>query len=166
MPNWLDLSSSSNLFKAAYVKGFVDISGGDLITRNGKLLINNDSSLNSNVYVGNKLLVGVETSDYTLDVSGNARFLNDVDICGNITFGNSEFKSNVTVDGDTIMANTLDVSKSTTLSSTLAVGKAATLSDILSVSKATTLNSSLDIVGKTTMVDDVSMNANLKVGGD
>ena len=46
MPNWLDLSSSSNLFKQAYVKGFIDISGGDLITRTGKLLIHDDERLN------------------------------------------------------------------------------------------------------------------------
>jgi hypothetical protein len=39
MANWLDLSASSNLFKSLYIKGFVDISGGDFISRNGNLNI-------------------------------------------------------------------------------------------------------------------------------
>ena len=45
MANWLDLSSTSNMLKAAYVKGFVDISGGDFIARTGNLYIQGTSSL-------------------------------------------------------------------------------------------------------------------------
>ena len=104
MPNWLDLSSTSNLFKQAYVKGFIDISGGDLITRNGKLLINNDASLNSNVYVADKLHVGIESSSYYLDVSGNARFINDVDICGNLNFKAATFSDESSFNSDVSMS--------------------------------------------------------------
>ena len=68
MSNWLDSSNNSNLLKQSYIKGFIDISGGDLITRNGRLLINNDASLNSNVYVRDKLHVGIENSSYNVDV--------------------------------------------------------------------------------------------------
>ena len=115
MPNWLDLSSSSNLFKQAYVKGFVDISGGDLITRTGKLLINNDASLNSNAYVANKLHVGIENSDYYLDISGRSRFLHDVDICGNISFTNVSFSTTTDFNSDVIMSKDLEVTKKTKL---------------------------------------------------
>ena len=45
MANWLDLSSTSNMLKSAYVKGFVDISGGDFIARTGNLYIQGTSSL-------------------------------------------------------------------------------------------------------------------------
>ena len=109
MPNWLDLSSSSNLFKQAYVKGFIDISGGDLITRTGKLLIHDDASLNSNLYVADKLNVGIENSEYYLDVSGKARFLNDLDICGNVSFNNVDFGDNTEFKSDVIILESLDV---------------------------------------------------------
>ena len=109
MPNWLDLSTNSNLFKQAYVKGFVDISGGDLITRTGKLLIHDDASLNSNLYVADKLMVGVESSNYYLDISGNARFLNDVDICGNVNFNNVNFGDNTEFKTDVVVLENLDV---------------------------------------------------------
>ena len=116
MPNWLDLSNSSNLFKQAYVKGFVDISGGDLITRTGKLLINNDASLNSNVYVADKLRVGIEEiSDFSLDISGQARFLNDLDICGNVRFNNVDFGDTTEFKSDVTILEKLDVCGNTVL---------------------------------------------------
>ena len=62
MSNWLDLSSSSNLFKSAYVQGFVDISGGDFIARNGNLYINGTSVLNNSVTLNNTLTVSGDVS--------------------------------------------------------------------------------------------------------
>jgi len=86
MVNWLDLSGSSNLFKQVYVKGFVDISGGDFIARNGNLRIGGDASLNNNVYVNNKIRIGIESdTNYYLDVSGNAHFNKNVEIDGDLT---------------------------------------------------------------------------------
>ena len=109
MSNWLDLSHSSNLFKQAYVKGFIDISGGDLINRNGRLLINNDASLNANVYVGDKLHVGIQDSSYHLDISGNSRFLNNIDICGNLQLPNVKFDNTTEFSSDVKVLTNLNI---------------------------------------------------------
>ena len=53
MANWLDLSNNANCFKSIYEKGFVDLSGGSIQTRNedDMLIIAGDASLN-NAYLG------------------------------------------------------------------------------------------------------------------
>jgi predicted acyltransferase (DUF342 family) len=139
MPDWLDLSTNSNLFVQAYVKGFVDISGGDLITRNGRLLINNDASLNSNVYVGDKLHVGIEESSYYLDVSGDGRFLNDVDICGNVSFNNVTFEDTTEFQTDVTILEGLDVH-----------GKSSLVGDV-------SMNSNVDISGNLVVRGNLSV---------
>jgi predicted acyltransferase (DUF342 family) len=84
------LSATSNLFKSIYVKGFVDISGGDFISRNGNLNIAGNAVIKNNTYIQNQLGVGVSGSLYQLDISGRANFrntitaLNDVSINGNL----------------------------------------------------------------------------------
>ena len=73
--NWIDLSAVSNLYIQTYVKGFVDMSGGNLILRNnniyvnsgdlslgGRLLTIGDASLGGNLYVGKKLTVNGDIS--------------------------------------------------------------------------------------------------------
>ena len=73
--NWIDLSAVSNLYIQTYVKGFVDMSGGNLILRNnniyvnsgdlslgGRLLTIGDASLGENLYVGKKLTVNGDIS--------------------------------------------------------------------------------------------------------
>jgi hypothetical protein len=73
--NWIDLSAVSNLYIQTYVKGFVDMSGGNLILRNnniyvnsgdlslgGRLLTIGDASLGGNLYVKNKLTVNGDIS--------------------------------------------------------------------------------------------------------
>jgi hypothetical protein len=59
MSGWLDLSDNANCFKQTYVQGFVDISGGSIITRNSTdgLIICGDSSLNGTVYLGDSMYV-------------------------------------------------------------------------------------------------------------
>ena len=37
MSNWLDFSNNANSFLPIYVKGFVDVSGGDIIARTGNV---------------------------------------------------------------------------------------------------------------------------------
>uniref|UniRef100_A0A6C0I3N5 Peptidase S74 domain-containing protein n=1 Tax=viral metagenome TaxID=1070528 RepID=A0A6C0I3N5_9ZZZZ len=69
MANWLDLSATSNLFKSIYVKGFVDISGGDFIARNGNLVIAGNSQLAQNVTIGGNLQVSK-----TIQIIGDASF--------------------------------------------------------------------------------------------
>ena len=70
LSNWLDASSSSNRYQQMYIKGFLDISGGNLILRNnnlhilkgdanlnGRLLLNGDASFNGNLTIGNDLKI-------------------------------------------------------------------------------------------------------------
>ena len=83
--NWIDLSAVSNLYIQTYVKGFVDMSGGNLILRNnsiyvnsgdlslgGRLLTIGDASLGGNLYVNKKLTVSGDVSmNGNLVVYGN-----------------------------------------------------------------------------------------------
>jgi hypothetical protein len=59
MSSWLDSSDNANCFKQTYVQGFVDISGGNIITRgpNDGIVIGGDSSLNGTVYLGDSMFV-------------------------------------------------------------------------------------------------------------
>jgi hypothetical protein len=59
MSEWLDSSDNANCFKQTYVQGFVDISGGSIITRgpNDGIVIGGDSSLNGTVYLGDSMYV-------------------------------------------------------------------------------------------------------------
>lgn len=97
MSNWLDLSGTSNLFKQIYVKGFVDISGGDFISRNGNLIISDNASIGGNLTVtkdmnvlgrfavqqySNQNIINTTTTNYTFilaeDMSLNGRlFVNN-----------------------------------------------------------------------------------------
>ena len=61
--NWLDLSSTSNRYIQTYIKGFVDISGGNLILRNNNLYVQGgDTSLNGNLYVAKKSVLNGDVS--------------------------------------------------------------------------------------------------------
>ena len=70
MSNWLDASSTSNRYKQMYIKGFLDISGGNLILRNnnfylkngdaslnGRLILSGDASLNNRLFVGQDVII-------------------------------------------------------------------------------------------------------------
>jgi hypothetical protein len=135
MSRWLDLSGTSNLFKQIYVKGFVDISGGDFINRNGNLIIYKDTSLNrlfvsndasfgGNLIVGkdltilgrfavqqysNQNIINTTTTNYTFivaeDMSLNGRLFID---------GDTIFNSRIIVNND-ISTNRLNGITSTTL---------------------------------------------------
>ena len=101
MSDWLDLSDNANCFKQTYVQGFVDVSGGSIITRGtgGGLVIGGDSSLNGTVYLGDSIFVRSDgmvapgTADngatsYNVDVSGNAdNGATSYDISGNADNG-------------------------------------------------------------------------------
>ena len=101
MSDWLDLSDNANCFKQTYVQGFVDVSGGSIITRGtgGGLVIGGDSSLNGTVYLGDSIFVrsdgkvasGTADNGATfiyVDVSGNAgNGATSYDISGNADNG-------------------------------------------------------------------------------
>ena len=72
MSNWLDSSNNTNCYKSMYVNGFIDVSGGNIQTRNADnhLLIAGDCSFNSNLSLGKDLSIGIENSQYAVDISG------------------------------------------------------------------------------------------------
>ena len=91
---WLDLSGTSNRYLQTYVKGFVDISGGNLIMRNnGIYVLNGDSSFNGNVTFMKRFAVGKSpdpTNNYAFEVSGSMFFGGgDVSFNGNATVNNN-----------------------------------------------------------------------------
>jgi len=65
MASWLEYPNSSNKIKQTYILGFLDVSGGDIINRNGNTILNN------NLYVkGDSLFIGeIVTND--ISVNGN-----------------------------------------------------------------------------------------------
>ena len=72
MSNWLDSSNNTNCYKSMYVNGFIDVSGGNIQTRNADnhLLIAGDCSFNSNLSLGKDLSIGIENPQYAVDISG------------------------------------------------------------------------------------------------
>jgi len=77
--NWLDLSSTSNRYTRTYVQGFMDISGGNLIVRNNNLfLTQGDASINGNIYLANRMGLGVSGSFGVYDVCNNTQMVLDV----------------------------------------------------------------------------------------
>ena len=72
MSNWLDASSTSNKHRQTYVKGFLDISGGNLILRNNHLFIKQgDASFNNNIYVNNTAFIKNLVISGDLSMNGN-----------------------------------------------------------------------------------------------
>ena len=111
MSNWLVNSLNSNLIKSVYVKGFLDISGGDVITRNGNLYIAKDTELMGNVIINQNIGIGNYNPVYPLDVSGNAKFRNNVYVEGDISLNGRLF-----VKGDVSMNSRLYVAGGITTS--------------------------------------------------
>jgi hypothetical protein len=74
---WLQYGSTSNKFIQSYVKGFVDISGGEFIVRNGNVYLPNnsiqDSALSSNVvFINGSNFSSLATFSGGLVVNGGA----------------------------------------------------------------------------------------------
>jgi len=127
MSNWLDLSNVSNTLKSSYVKGFVDVSGGDIIARNGNFLLTGDASLNSNLFVAgdlslnqrlhvdgdvtitgnlkadkisNEYIINSETTNYTLIVAEDLSLNGKLLISEDASFNEDVYiKGNLSLDG-------------------------------------------------------------------
>ena len=79
MTSWLDNSANANTLKSTYIKGFLDVSGGSIITRNSSdhLFIAGDSSFNSNAYFSNTGVgIGISEPSHALDISGTLNITN------------------------------------------------------------------------------------------
>jgi len=87
MSNWLDSSNNANCYKSMYVNGFIDISGGNIQTRNADnhLLIAGDSSFNSNLSLGKDLSIGIENPQYAVDISGTVDLKDNLLMRGDIS---------------------------------------------------------------------------------
>jgi hypothetical protein len=90
-PNWLDLSGTSNRYVQMYVKGFVDVSGGNItlrpgITNNNHLIVQGgDISLNGRLFVSKDASI----NGITVGMGGGA-------ISSNTVFGNAALQINTT----------------------------------------------------------------------
>lgn len=141
LSNWLDASSSSNRHQQTYIKGFLDISGGNLILRNNNFyLLKGDASLNG------RLLVNGDTS-----LNGNLTIQKDLTLFGRLLANYADNSIPVSaIQGGIPSADgkfSIDIS----------------LNERLLVQKDASLNANLYVKGKTTLNGDVSMNGNTAV---
>ena len=156
LSNWLDASSSSNRYQQMYIKGFLDISGGNLILRNnnfhllkgdaslnGRLLVNGDASFN------NRLFVNGDVS-----LNGNLTIQKDLNLLGRLyaNYANNSIPITAIEGGvpgtDGIFY--VDIS----------------LNQRLLVQKDASLNANLYVKGKTILNGDVSLNGKVFVSGN
>lgn len=73
MRKWLDASSSSNRYQQTYIKGFLDISGGNLILRNNNLhVLTGDASFGNNVYITGNTTIKSKLIVQDLSINGNS----------------------------------------------------------------------------------------------
>ena len=77
MSQWIQQNTRANRFNDSYIKGFVDISGGNLLLRHG------DASMNQKLYVD-----GATTLNSTLTVNGDATLSGNNTFAGTNTFTN------------------------------------------------------------------------------
>lgn len=115
MNNWLDASSTSNKYRQMYIKGFLDVSGGNIILRNNHLLVKSgDASLNGKLFASkdasfnSNLRVGDTATIKTLFVTG------DVSMNGNvfINFKNSSISPDAIIGGIPASTGIFDVDMS------------------------------------------------------
>lgn len=64
MSSW-PATTEANNFRQTYLKGFLDLSGGDINNRTGGLYIESDISSNSNVYSKNHVSIGTNATSFT-----------------------------------------------------------------------------------------------------
>ena len=130
--NWLDLSGTSNRYIQAYVKGFVDVSGGNVILRNnnfyvkngdvsmaGRLFVSGDISSNANIYVANQIIAQPRLFT-TVDFSSNLSNVSRLNILNNTYItGDASFNSRLFTTGDVSMAGRLFVKSDISLNGRL-----------------------------------------------
>jgi hypothetical protein len=155
--NWLDLSSTSNRYIQTYVKGFVDISGGNLILRdksniylqkgdislNGILLVAGDVSLNSKLTVAGALNAngGITCDTDKFTVADNT--------------GNTSIAGTLGVTGATILGGTLTANGGITIGASVAISGGST----------TVGTSNLSVYGLTTGVGGITIQSTGAISG-
>lgn len=179
--NWLDLSSTSNRYISTYVKGFVDISGGNLLLRNnniivnsgdislnGRLTVNFDSSLNGNTFFKQNITTGGVIQQNTSNIQ-NANYIS-VDYntflstvprlaVANAFTNDNSFNNNVDILGNTEIRGNLKVLQNTTLQNFTSIGDVS-FGGNLFIGNDVSINDNLFVK------NDTSMNSRLFVGSD
>jgi len=179
--NWLDLSSTSNRYISTYVKGFVDMSGGNLLLRNnniivnsgdislnGRLTVNFDSSLNGNTFFKQNITTGGVIQQNTSNIQ-NASYIS-VDYgtfvstvprlaVANAFTNDNSFNNNVGIIGNTEIRGNLIVLQNTTLQNFTSIGDVS-FGGNLFIGNDVSINDNLFVRG------DTSMNSRLFVGSD
>jgi len=179
--NWLDLSSTSNRYISTYVKGFVDMSGGNLLLRNnniivnsgdislnGRLTVNFDSSLNGNTFFKQNITTGgviqqntsnIQNANY-ISVDYNT-FLSTVPRLAavNAFTNDNSFNNNVGILGNTEIRGNLIVLQNATLQNFTSIGDVS-FGGNLFIGNDVSINDNLFVRS------DTSMNARLFVGSD
>jgi cytoskeletal protein CcmA (bactofilin family) len=171
--NWLDFYHSSNREVSTYIKGFLDMSGGNILLRNNNIILKSGSIYCSNDISLNKRLIVGASGFFCSDVSINGiLYLNK----GYTTTPSSDNSSN-------LIATTAFVQNQGYIKSTESSGGGSgsitasmilpgsyiqdlSLNKRLFVAGDSYMNGNLFISGKSIIGEDVSMNSHLFVGGD
>ena len=179
--NWLDLSSTSNRYISTYVKGFVDMSGGNLLLRNnniivnsgdislnGRLSVNFDSSLNGNTFFKQNITTGGVIQQNTSSIQNASYISVDYDTfvstiprlaVANAFTNDNSFNNNVGIIGNTEIRGNLTVLQNTTLQNFTSIGDVS-FGGNLYIGNDVSINDNLFVRG------DTSMNSRLFVGSD
>ena len=148
MSNWLDASNNSNKYRQMYIKGFLDVSGGNITLRNNHLLVESgDTSLNGNLYVKNTAIL-------------QKLVVNDLSLNGVLNFGSNSIPPDAIIGGIPGSSGSFNLDLS--LTNRLFVAKDVSMnSNLFAINSNITNNS----ITKTLFVtNDTSMNGNLYVG--
>jgi len=148
MSNWLDASSTSNKYRQMYIKGFLDVSGGNLTLRNNHLFVKaGDASLNGNLYVKNTAVL-------------EKLVVNDLSLNGVLNFGSNSIPPDAIIGGIPGSSGSFNLDLS--LTNRLFVAKDVSLNSNLYSLNSNIANTS--ITKRLIVTYDVSINGNLNVG--
>ena len=155
--NWLDASSTSNLHIQTYVKGFIDMSGGNVILRNNSSIYGNTGDIS----MGGRLLIGGDVSfNAKLFVNGDASLNSRVLVATDVSLGGRMFIQGTTFQtGDVSMNSRMYVA-----GISIHAGDASFNNRVL-VGTDVSLGGRMFIQGTTFQTGDVSMNSRLYVAG-
>ena len=148
MSNWLDASSTSNKYRQMYIKGFLDVSGGNLTLRNNHLFVKaGDASLNGNLYVKNTAVL-------------EKLVVNDLSLNGVLNFGSNSIPPDAIIGGIPGSSGSFNLDLS--LTNRLFVAKDVSLNSNIFALNSNISNTS--ITRTLIVTHDASLNGNIYVG--
>lgn len=160
--NWLDLSSTSNRFWSTYTKGFIDISGGNVILRNNSII----TTETGNLFLGGLIQQNTNPSILTRDISytliPSTLTFDDTYLPNNtnIFSASNTFSSGLVSNGPVNVQSSAIALSDSSLNGRLSVGKDSSFNGNLYVAQPT------NVTGRIISLSDVSLNGRLFVGSD